>query len=248
MAQQLEILSKFDLSGLQLRNRIVMSPMTRGRGTPSKSGWLDPSTTIPNDLMVEHYSQRAGDAGLLITESAAVSELGSGWPGTPHIRTQEHVKGWKKVTDAVHAKDGVIFIQLWHVGRAAHSSFHPSTNKLVSASAIAIPDKLAKTVTLENVPYEVPVPLTVEEIQETIQDFVHATQLAKQAGFDGVEIQGANGHLIDQFLQSSTNQRNDEYGGSPENRIRFLKELIEAMIADGSFPANRIGLRLYPNG
>jgi N-ethylmaleimide reductase len=248
MAQQLEILSKFDLSGLELRNRLVLAPMTRARCTPSEKGWLDPSTNNPNDLYVEHFSQRAGDAGLLITDATAVSEQGSGWPGAPHIRTQENVEGWKKVTDAVHAKGGFIFLQLWHMGRAGHSSFHPSTNKIVSASAIAIPDGHTKSATLEDVPYEVPVPLTVEEIKETVQDFVHASQLAKQAGFDGVEIHGANGYLIDQFLQSSTNQRGDEYGGSKENRIRLLTEIIEAIIADGSMPANRIAVRLSPNG
>jgi N-ethylmaleimide reductase len=248
MAEQLEILSKFDLSGLELRNRLVLSPMTRARGTPSEKGWLDPSTSNPNDLMVEYFAQRAGDAGLLITDATAVSEMGSGWPGAPHIRTKENVVGWKKVTDAVHAKDGFIFLQLWHMGRAGHSSFHPTTNKIVSASAIAIPDKNTKNVKLENVPYEVPVPMTVEEIKETVQDYVTATRLAKQAGFDGVELHGGNGYLIDQFIQSSTNQRGDEYGGSKENRIRFLKEILDAMIADGSFPANRIGIRFSPNG
>jgi N-ethylmaleimide reductase len=158
------------------------------------------------------------------------------------------VDGWKKVTDAVHAKEGVIFLQLWHMGRQAHSSFHPATGKTVSASAIAIEGGHAKTVTGEDCPYEVPVPLTVEEIKQTVQDFVHAGQLAKAAGFDGVEIHGANGYLIDQFLQSSTNERGDEYGGSVENRFRLLKEILDAMIADGSFPANRIAVRISPNG
>jgi len=248
MAQQLEILSKYNLGGLELRNRLILAPMTRARGTPSEKGWLDPSTNNPNDLNVEYYAQRAGDAGLLITEATAVSELGSGWPGAPHIRTQENVEGWKKVTDAVHAKGGAIFLQLWHMGRVVHSSFHPTTNKIVSASAIPIPEGHTKSVTLEDVPYEVPVPLTVEEIKETVQEFVHGAQLSKQAGFDGVEIHGANGYLIDEFLQSSTNERGDEYGGSKENRFRLLKEIVEALIADGSFPANRIGVRLSPNG
>lgn len=248
MAQQLEILSKFEVGGMELRNRLVLAPMTRARCTPSDKGWLDPSTNNPNDLLVEHYAQRAGDAGLLITEATAVSELASGWPGAPHIRTADNVAGWKKVTDAVHAKQGVIYLQLWHMGRQAHSSFHPATGKTVSASAIAIEGGNVKTATLEDVAAEVPVPLTVEEIKETVQDFVHGAQLAKEAGFDGVELHGANGYLIDQFLQSSTNERSDEYGGSIENRFRILKEILDALVADGSFPANRIGVRISPNG
>jgi N-ethylmaleimide reductase len=219
--------------------------MTRARCTPTEDPF-DPVCFIPNDLMAEHYAQRAS-GGLLVTEATGISELGGGWRNAPHIRTPEQVAGWKKVTDAVHEKDGIIYLQLWHMGRAAHSSHHPSTNDSVSASAIAAKGD-TKTITGEHVPYETPRALTTEEVKETIKDFVKATRLAKEAGFDGVEIHSANGYLIDQFLQSSTNLRDDEYGGSPENRLRILKETVEAMIEDGAFPANRIGFRLSPNG
>jgi N-ethylmaleimide reductase len=133
-------------------------------------------------------------------------------------------------------------------GRQTHSSFHPKTNKIVSASTVAITSGEAKTIDGGHAPHETPVALTIEEIKETVSDFVNAARLAKTAGFDGVEIHGANGYLVDQFMQSCTNQRTDEYGGSMENRVRLLKEIVEAIIAEGSFPAERIGFRLSPNG
>lgn len=133
-------------------------------------------------------------------------------------------------------------------GRQSHSSFHPTTNKIVSASDIKISTGHSKTIKGENVEHETPTPLSKDEIKETIQDFVRGARHAREAGFDGVEIHAANGYLVDQFLQSSSNKRTDEYGGSFENRIRFLKEIVESMIEEGSFPANRIGFRLSPNG
>ena len=241
----MQLLSTFTIGGQDLKNRIVLAPMTRARCTPTEDPF-DPICTIPNDLMAEHYAQRAS-CGLIVSEATAISELGSGWRNAPHIRTPEQVEGWKKVTDAVHEKDGIIYLQLWHMGRAAHSSHHPTTNDIVSASAIAAKGD-GKTVNGEHVPYETPRALTTDEVQETIQDYVKAAKLAKEAGFDGIEVHSANGYLMDQFLQSSSNQRNDQYGGSQENRLRFLKETIEALIADGAFPANRIGFRLSPNG
>jgi N-ethylmaleimide reductase len=197
--------------------------------------------------MAEYYEQRA-TAGLVITEATAVSEAGSGWLNAPHIRTPAQVEGWKKVTERVHAKGSVIYLQLWHMGRESHSSFHPSTGKIFAPSPIAVQNAQAKTALKEYVPFETPVEMSIEDIQATIQDFVQATALAKEAGFDGVEIHSANGYLFDEFIQSSTNHRTDQYGGSMENRVRFLEEVVQAMIADGSFPANRIGFRLSPNG
>jgi len=244
-APQMQLLSPFTIGGQELKNRVVLAPMTRGRCTPTEEPF-DPINAIPNDLMAEHYAQRAS-GGLLVTEATAVSELGAGWRNAPHIRTADQVEGWKKVTSAVHAKGGVIYLQLWHMGRAAHSSHHPSTNDTVSASAIAAVGQ-THAVTGEYVDYEVPRALTAEEVQETTQDFVKAARLAKEADFDGVELHSANGYLFDQFLQSSSNQREDQYGGSPENRLRFLKETVEALIEDGAFPANRIGFRISPNG
>lgn len=196
--------------------------------------------------MVEYYAQRAS-AGLLITEATGISEEGSGWLNAPRIYTSTHVAGWKKVVDRVHEKNGKIYAQLWHMGRQSHSSFHPSTNRTVSASAIPMTGTV-KTIQGENVEGEVPHPLTIDEIQSTIQDFVHAAKLAKEAGFDGVEVHAANGYLLDQFLQSSSNQRTDAYGGSPEKRLRIVKEIIESIVESGSFPENRIGVRISPNG
>lgn len=196
--------------------------------------------------MAEYYEQRAS-GGLLITEATHISEEGFGWRNAPMISKPEHVEGWKKVTERVHAKNGLIYLQLWHMGRQCHSSFHPSTQRVVSASEVPMKGEVAN-IHGEKVPGEVPHALTVDEIKSTIQDYVNAARLAKEAGFDGIEIHSANGYLVDQFLQSSTNKRNDEYGGSMENRVRFLKELVEALIEEGSFPANRIGFRLSPNG
>lgn len=243
---QLQLLSELTIGDQKLKNRVVLAPLTRARCTPTEDPY-DMSNTNPNDLMAEYYEQRAS-AGLLITEATAISELGSGWLNAPHIRTPENVQGWKNVVDKVHKKDGIIYLQLWHMGRQSHSSFHPSTNDIVSASDIPIEEGKVKTIEGEEVPYETPRALTVEEIKSTVQDYVRAARLAKEAGFDGVEIHAANGYLIDQFLQSSTNLRSDEYGGSMENRIQFLQEIIQGIIDDGSYPAKRIGFRISPNG
>lgn len=245
MSQDLQILSKFTIGGQELKNRVVMAPLTRGRCDLTEDP-LDLSNTNPNELMVEHYAQRAS-AGLIISEATSISELGHGWLGAPSIRTQDNVAGWKKVTEAVHEKGGLIYLQLWHMGRQSHSSFHPTTGKVVSSSDIPMPGEV-KSISGEAVAGETPVPLTIEEIKETVKDYVKATRLAKEAGFDGVEVHGANGYLIDQFLQSCSNKRTDEYGGSMENRIRLVKEILDAIIADGAFPANRIGFRMSPNG
>jgi len=241
------LFSKFTLGGQELQNRMVLAPMTRSRCEPTPDDLFSIKNSMPNERMVEYYTQRAS-AGLIITEGTQISELSWGWMCAPKIETEEHATAWKKVTDAVHEKGGIIYLQLWHLGRQSHSSFHPATNKIVSASDIKISIGESKTITGEKVEHETPTPLTKDEIKETIQDFVRATRLAKEAGFDGVEVHGANGYLIDQFLQSCSNNRTDEYGGSFENRVRFLKEIVEAMIDEGSFPANRIGFRLSPNG
>lgn len=204
-------------------------------------------SSLPNDVIREFYEQRAS-GGLLITEATAVSEEASGWRNAPQLTTQRHADAWKKVVDAVHAKGGLIYVQLWHMGRQAHSSFHPSTHRTVSASAIPIPDGKVRTINQGEVDAEVPHALTVNEIQQVFQDFVNAARLAKDAGFDGIELHGANGYLIDQFLQSTSNQRTDQYGGNAENRARFLTDLIDAIITSGSYPADRIGVRISPNG
>lgn len=245
MSADLQILSKIMVGDMELKNRVTLAPMTRARGTPTEDH-MDPICMTPNDTQALYYEQRSS-GGLIITEATSISEEGYGWRNAPAIYTDQHVEGWKKVTERVHAKDGKIFCQLWHLGRQAHSSFHPTTKRTVSASAIKMGGTV-KTSELKDVESEVPHALTVDEIKTTIADYVNAAEKSKAAGFDGIEIHAANGYLIDQFLQSSTNKRTDQYGGSKENRIRFLKEITEAIVASGAFPANRIGFRISPNG
>jgi N-ethylmaleimide reductase len=224
-----------------------MAPMTRARGTPTEDP-LDPKSRTPNDLVAEYYEQRAS-AGLIITEATSVSEEGYGWLNSPEIRTPEQIAGWKNVTDKVHAKGGHIYIQLWHMGRSGHSSFNPKTNRIVSASNIPMPvDIKTKDSKFQSSDPETPVPLTIEEIKQVVQDFVHGAKNAKEAGFDGIELYSNSGYLIDQFLQSVPNKRTNEYGGSFENRIRSLKDIVEAIIESQAFPSNRIGFRIAPNG
>lgn len=231
------LLTPFTLGGdLPLKNRMVLSPMTRGRAG---------DTNCPNAMMARYYVQRAS-AGLLITEGTFVSPVANGWAGAPEIYSPAATAGWKEVTDKVHDAGGLIFCQLWHCGRASHSSFHPTEGRAVAPSAIAIGEPTIHTPN-GKVPHEVPNALTVDGIKATVADFAAAAANAKAAGFDGVEIHGANGYLIDEFLQTKTNKRTDEYSGeSLEGRFRFLKEVLEAVL--GVWPANRVGVRLSPNG
>ncbi|TMW69111.1 hypothetical protein Poli38472_001267 [Pythium oligandrum] len=222
---------------LVLKNRVVMGPMGRAR--------TDKDSRAPNDLNVQYYGERAG-AGLIVSEATPVSSQGYGWLGSPALYTQEHAAGWKKVVDRVHANGGKIFLQIWHMGRQAHSSFSPEAPEVVSASAIGITSGHTRNNKGEEVPYEVPRALETAEIAGIIDDYRKSATLAKQVGFDGVEIHGGNGYLVDQFLQSATNKRTDQYGGSIENRARFLLELIEALKT--VWPSDRIAVRLSPNG
>jgi 2,4-dienoyl-CoA reductase-like NADH-dependent reductase (Old Yellow Enzyme family) len=224
----------FRLHVLTLPNRIVLAPMTRGRAGAAR---------LPNRLMAEYYAQR-NSAGLLVTEATTISEEANGWNESPGIYTDEMTDGWKHTTNAVHDKGGVIFLQLWHTGRASHSSFHGG-RPAVAPSAIKINEPYIHTPNGKQ-PYEVPRALETSEISRVVEDYRRAALRAKQAGFDGVEIHAANGYLIDTFLQSKTNQRTDEYGGSIENRYRFLKEVVEAVTS--VWPAHRVGVHLAPNG
>ncbi len=198
---------------------------------------------IPNALMAEYYEQRSS-AGLIITEATTISEEANGWIESPGIYTDEMTEGWKPIVNIVHAKGAAIFLQLWHMGRSSHSSFH-NGQLAVAASAIKINEPYIHTTTGKQ-PHEVPRALETAEIPRVVADYANAARRAKDAGFDGVEIHSANGYLIDNFLQSKTNQRTDQYGGSIENRYRFLKEIVEAIVA--IWPANRVGVRLSPNG
>lgn len=223
---------------------LTFYPIPHNSGTPTEDPF-DPVSRIPNEIQAEYYEQRAS-AGLVITEATAISDNGYGWRNAPQITTDAQVEGWKKVVDRVHAKGGTIYLQLWHMGRQSHSTYHPTTNRIVAPSSIPLKGK-AKSIHGEATEPEVPHALTVEEIKSTVQEYVFAAKKCKEAGFDGIELHGANGYLIDEFLQTCTNVRTDEYGGSMENRVRFLKEIVEALIESGAYPANRIGLRLSPN-
>jgi len=229
------LLSSFNLHGLELKNRVVMAPLTRGRAGAER---------IPNKLMAEYYTQRAS-AGLIISEATVISEQANGWLNTPGVYTDEMVEGWKIVTDAVHKIGTPMFLQLWHCGRASHSSFHKNGSLPVAASPIAITSEQIHT-PAGKLDHEVPRALEADEIPGIVDDYVRAAERAREAGFDGVEIHSANGYLLDNFLQSKTNQRTDIYGGSVENRYRFLKEVVEGVTA--VWPANRVGVRLSPNG
>jgi len=222
------------VGSLNLKNRIVMAPMTRGRAG---------SERIPNDLIAEHYFQRAS-AGLLITEATVVSQQGIGWMGPPGIYTRDMVQGWQKVTRKLKPTETPIFLQLWHCGRASHSDFH-NGNAPVSASAVRLEGDGIHT-PLGKKEYETPRPLTVDEIKDTVDDYRKAAANAKEAGFAGVEVHAANGYLINQFLDSKTNLRDDQYGGSLENKFRFLKEVLEATLEIWS--PEQIGVRISPNG
>jgi N-ethylmaleimide reductase len=229
------LLSPFKLGDLPLKNRVVMAPLTRARAGEAR---------MPNALMAEYYAQRAS-AGLIITEATVISTQGNGWLNTPGIYSDEQGEAWKQVVTAVHARETPIFMQLWHTGRASHTSFHENNQLPVAASAIKINGEGIHT-PLGKQPYETPRALETDEISLVVEDYRKAAERAKMAGFDGVEIHGANGYLIDTFLQAKTNHRTDSYGGPVENRYRFLKEIVEAIIT--VFPANRVGVRLSPNG
>ncbi|MBW1783154.1 MAG: alkene reductase, partial [Deltaproteobacteria bacterium] len=219
---------------IELKNRIALAPMTRGRAGRER---------IPNELMAEYYHQRSG-AGLLITEATVISKAGIGWIDSPGIFSDEMVKGWRIVTDKIKPTGTPIFLQLWHCGRASHSDFHNGECP-VSASPVKLNGDYIRT-PLGKKPYETPRALTVDEIKATVDDYQKAAKNAKAAGFDGVEVHGANGYLINQFLDSRTNQREDPYGGSLENKFRFFKEVIEA-VTEVWEPA-RVGARIAPNG
>ena len=230
-----QLLTPFALGNITLNNRIVLAPMTRARAGKER---------IANALMTEYYVQRAG-AGLLITEATSISEQGLGWVDSPGIYSDAHVKGWKQVTDAIHNKGTPIFLQLWHCGRASHSSFHQDRSLPVSASAVKLNGEYIHTPEGKQA-YETPRALQTDEIPAVVEDYRRAAKYSKDAGFDGIEIHAANGYLIDQFLQSKTNQRTDSYGGSVANRFRFLCEILEAVLT--VWPAERIAVRLSPNG
>lgn len=232
MKDKIDVFSPVDLGPYSLKNRFVMAPLTRNRAGAGN---------VPQPLNAEYYAQRAG-AGLIISEASQISEMAQGYPATPGIHSPEQIEGWRSVTGAVHRENGLIFLQLWHVGRISHSSLLPGRAKPVAPSALR-PN--GETFTLEGlVPFETPRALETEEIPGIVEDYAKAARNAMAAGFDGVEIHAANGYLIDQFLRDGTNKRTDRYGGSLENRMRLLREVTEAVIRE--IGPQKVGVRLSP--
>jgi N-ethylmaleimide reductase len=223
------------IGDLQLLHRVVMAPLTRQRSSAPGN--------VPNELMLEYYRQRTSNGGLLITEATQVAPSGQGYPLTPGIHSKEQEAGWRKITDAVHDKGGRIFLQLWHVGRISHSSFQPDGGAPVAPSAVRPSGKTYTSgFALED--FETPRALDRSELPGVAEQFAEGARRAKAAGFDGVELHGANGYLLDQFLQDGTNGRTDDYGGSIENRSRFVLEVVDAVSA--IWTPGRIGIRLSP--
>ncbi|WDF79014.1 alkene reductase [Mucilaginibacter sp. KACC 22773] len=234
-SKKVTLFTPVKLGKFELAHRIVLPPLTRMR---TVNGF------IPNDWMVEYYSQRATKGGFLVTEGTVINETGHGYYGAPGIYTDEQVAGWKKVTAAVHEKGGIIFNQLFHVGRQSHRSLQPNGAEPIGASAIPHEDLVF---TQQGwVPAEPNRALETAEVKALVKDYHQAALRAMEAGFDGVELHGANGYLIDQFLQDGTNHRTDAYGGSMENRVRLMIEVLEAMV--DVWGSDAVGIRLGPSG
>jgi N-ethylmaleimide reductase len=233
------LFSPLQVGPYRLNHRVVMAPLTRMRA--------EKPSLAPRPLNVEYYAQRATPGGLIIAEASPVMATGFGSPGVPGIYSEQQIAGWREVVDAVHARGCAIFLQLWHVGRVSHSSFQPGGVLPVAPSAVPIsPDFKTATADGKVVPYETPRALETGEIPGVVDAYREAAGNALKAGFDGVEVHGANGYLIEQFLQSHTNLRTDRYGGGIENRVRFLMEVTEAVIE--VWGSNRVGVRLSPYG
>ena len=227
----MKLLSPYALGPLSLPNRVIMAPMTRNRAPGN----------VPTDLMATYYRQRAS-AGFIVTEATQVDPRGRGYPNTPGIHSDEQVEAWRTITDTVHAAGGRIILQLWHVGRVSHTSYHDG-QKPLAPSPVRL-DADGFTQNGEMAPHTEPRALTTDEVTEVVEQFRRGAANARHAGFDGVEIHGANGYLIDQFLQTGTNHRTDRYGGSVENRARFALEVVDAVTDE--WDDERVGIRLSP--
>ncbi|MEI6437277.1 MAG: alkene reductase [Candidatus Omnitrophota bacterium] len=230
----MQLLTSYKLGPYNLKNRTVMAPLTRCRA--------DGNSRVPTEIMADYYRQRA-TAGLIISEATVVTPKGVGYPATPGIFSNEQVKAWKRITDQVHREGGRIYLQLWHCGRVSHSSFLGG-DLPVSSSGIAIKGELYTPLGMK--PYETPRALSLDEVKQVPALYAQGARGALEAGFDGVEIHGANGYLIDQFLRDGVNQRTDDYGGSVSNRARLLIEISEAVCK--VWGKDRVGLRLSPSG
>lgn len=234
MIDRSEIFNPVEMGEVTLSNRILMAPLTRNRSH---------SDGTPKQLARTYYHQRSS-AGLIFTEATQISAMAKGYLDTPGIYTEKHIEEWRGITDAVHSGGGLIFCQLWHVGRISHSSLLPDGRAPLAPSAIQADTKTFTANGFEKC--SKPIAMTKEDINQTLRDYKIAAECAKKAGFDGVEIHSANGYLLDQFLQDGTNNRDDEYGGSIENRLRLLNEVID--VVSSVWPKTRIGVRLSPLG
>jgi N-ethylmaleimide reductase len=233
MSTPAKLFEPLKLGPITLPNRFVMAPLTRNRAVPPGM--------VPSPLAIDYYGQRAS-AGLLVTEASQVSQQGQGYQDTPGIYSKEQVAGWRKVTDCVHQRGGRIFIQIWHVGRVSHTSLQPGGGAPVAPSAIRAKGKTFVNGTFTDI--SEPRALTLEEIPGIIEDFKRGTANAMAAGFDGVEIHGANGYLLDQFAKDGTNKRSDAYGGSVENRARLMLDVAKVVAAEAG--AEKTGIRISP--
>lgn len=228
----INLLSPIKIGDLTLKNRMVMAPLTRNRAGDG---------LVPTEMNVTYYQQRAS-AGLIISEGSQIAEDALGYPMTPGIHSKEQIIGWRKVTDAVHKEDGLIFVQLWHCGRVGHSSMLPNGMKPLAPSAIKPAGEVYTYQGMQ--PYETPQAIETADIPRIIEQYRHAACCAVEAGFDGVEIHAANGYLLDQFLRDGTNKRDDQYGGSLENRARLILEVTKAVCE--IWDAKKVGIRLSP--
>jgi N-ethylmaleimide reductase len=231
-----KLFTPIEIGAIRLGHRVVMAPLTRSRS-------LQPGD-IPGDLMLEYYAQRASNGGLIISEATTISISGRGWFGAPGMYSDEQVAGWQKITRAVQTKGGRLFSQLWHTGRASHITTTGGSTP-VTASVVGPFEGLVSTPSGWQKPSP-PRALDIAEIPGIVEDYRRAAERAKAAGFDGVELHAANGYLVDQFLQDGTNQRTDAYGGSIENRSRFLLEVVEALAS--VWGGDRLGVRIAPSG
>jgi N-ethylmaleimide reductase len=228
------LFSEYKLGTIPLKNRFVMAPMTRSRALGN----------IPNQLMATYYSQRA-EAGLIITEGTSPSPNGLGYSRIPGLFNSEQVKGWKLVTDAVHSKGSKIFVQLMHTGRVSHPANLPANAQILAPSPIAVSGQMwTDSQGMQNHP--VPKEMDSSDLEYTKQEYIQSSKLAIEAGFDGVELHGANGYLLEQFLNANSNQRKDNYGGSGENRNRFVLEIVNAVVS--AIGKEKVGIRLSPYG
>jgi N-ethylmaleimide reductase len=231
-SQDITLLSPIKIDNLTLKNRIVMAPLTRNRAGEG---------LVPTEMNVTYYQQRAS-AGLIISEGTQIADDALGYPLTPGIHSEEQIAGWHKVTDAVHKEEGLIFVQLWHCGRVSHSSMLPNGMKPLAPSAIK---PAGEVYTYEGMkPYETPQAIKTADIPRIIEQYRHAACCAVEAGFDGVEIHAANGYLLDQFLRDGSNKRDDQYGGSIENRARLIMEVTAAVCE--IWDPKKVGIRLSP--